>query len=63
MLNWGPGSGKEKGDFPIVRAREEKQWMGDDFRSLAAGGLGSVDDDAASMKPAERRRWTRHTLP
>lgn len=56
MLNWGPGSGKEKGDFPIVRAREEKQWMGDDFRGLAAGGLGSVDDDAASMKPAERRR-------
>lgn len=57
MLNWGPGSGKERGDFPIVRAREEKQWMGDDFRGLAAGGLGwSVDDDAASMKPAERRR-------
>jgi hypothetical protein len=54
-------SEREKGDFPIVRAREEKQWMG-----MIFGGR-SVDETcgATSLNPVAvvdqlRHRATHH---
>ena len=43
------GLGKEKGDFPIVRAREEKQWTG-----MIFGGR-SVDETCGATSLNQSR--------